>query len=794
MTARLKKVFSAATAVCLGVSLLTPASFAAKTETFDTTKVPTPVFDENPGYVELYWKAWELAYDHVVEDPGVPHSPYMDEVCYDNVIWIWDSCFMTLFNRYAADDYFPGVANLNNIYMPLYDNADTTQSIWFADNPNLLAWVEWENYMMSGDVDHVKWLINEKQYLQQHYQMMETSKPGDTIPHSSHRIAHERTPYGYTGSNQIVGMDNSPRGRTFGESGILWIDTISQQALSAYYIAKLAEAAGNEQVKTTYLGYYDELKSLINQYYWDEADGIYYDINKTNPLLKDKVKTVASFWPMLALVPDAAQAEALLAHLNSPASFGGFVDFPSVARDDPDFDNETGAYWRGGLWLPTAYMGIKGLENYGYVARADEAAEKILEQQYQTYKNVVPHTIWETYAPSANAPSTEYGNIVRQDFCGWSALGPISLFIENVLGFHQVNAVDRVIEWRLHQEGRHGITNFTFGNITTDIVANDGIVTIRSNGSYTLKVNGVNMPVSPGIQSYSLSGQAVEPPDKLPFDPTPIPAVPVNIALNKAVSAASYQDAAHTPDKGNDGNGSTMWIAANGDPGNWWMVDLGEAYQITGGSISFEAEALWKYQIQASMDGESWTTVADRSQNSLTSPVQEFAGDVTARYVKVTVTECPDGCWTAFRELELYGAPLAVNVALNKAAAASSFENSGRRPSCGNDGNLSSMWIAGDGSLDQWWMVDLGESHRLSGSKITFETEGGLWGYYIEGSEDGVAWTVLADCSDNGSTAEVQAHAYTAAARYVRVTFTALPDDCWAAFREFEVFGVTEGQ
>ena len=51
-------------------------------------------------------------------------------------------------------------------------------------------------------------------------------------------------------------------------------------------------------------------------------------------------------------------------------------------------------------------------------------------------------------------------------------------------------------------------------------------------------------------------------------------------------AAASYQDAAHTPDKGNDGNESTMWIAANGDPGNWWMVDLGEAYQITGGSIS----------------------------------------------------------------------------------------------------------------------------------------------------------------------------------------------------------------
>lgn len=793
MTARIKRLCSAATAVCLGLSLLPCTSLAAKTETFDTTKVPTPVFDQNPGYVELYWKAWEMAYDHVVEDPGVPHSPYMDEVCYDNVIWIWDSCFMTLFNRYAAKDYFPGVANLNNIYMPLYDNANTTQSIWFADNPNLLAWVEWENYLMSGDVEHVRWLINEKQYLQKHYQMMETSKPGDAIPHSSHRIAHERTPYGYTGSNQIVGMDNSPRGRTYGEGNILWIDTISQQALSAYYIAKLAEAAGNREVQAAYLGYYGELKSLINQYYWDETDGIYYDINKTDPLLKDKVKTVASFWPMLALVPDAAQAEALLAHVNSPTSFGGFVDFPSVARDDPDFDNATGAYWRGGLWLPTAYMGIKGLENYGYTARADEAAEKILEQQYQTYKNVSPHTIWETYAPSSNAPSTEYGNIVRQDFCGWSALGPISLFLENVLGFHHVNAVDKVVEWRLHQEGRHGVTNFTFGGITTDIVADGGIVTVRSSGDYTLKVNGIAMPVGPGVQSYDLSGRVVAPPAELPFDPTPIPVSPENIALNKTASAISSQDASQGPGKGNDGNGATMWIAADGNPGNWWMVDLGEAYHLTGGSISFETEALWKYQVQTSLDAVNWTPMVDRSQNSLTAPVQNFTGEAAARYVRVTVTECPAGCWTAFREFELYGTPLAANVALNKTATASSFEHSSRAPSCGNDGNLSSMWIAASGSPGQWWMVDLGGVYQLSGSKITFEAEGGLWQYYIEGSEDGQAWTMLADCSGSSSTAQVQTHPYTAAARYVRITFTSLPDDCWAAFREFEVFGTELG-
>lgn len=783
-----RKILSLAVVLSLAISLL-PGSAEAKTETFDSTKVPTPIFDEKPGYVELYWKAWEMAYDHVVEDPGVPQSPFMDEVCYDNVIWIWDSCFMTLFNKYAEDDYFPGVANLNNIYMPFYDGASTTQKIWFADNPNLLAWVEWENYLMTGDVQRVNWLINEKQYLQKHYQMMETAEPGDTIPYSSHTIAHQRLENGYTGSNQIVGMDNSPRGRTYGESNILWIDTISQQALSAYYISKLAEVAGNETVKTTYEGYYNELKTLINTYYWDETDGFYYDIHKNDPSLKDKVKTVASFWPMLAFVPDQDQAAALLAHVNSETSFGGFVDFPSVARDDPDFDSKTGAYWRGGLWLPTAYMGIKGLENYGYLDRANTAAEKILEQQYETYKNVAPHTIWETYAPCSNAPSTEYGNLVRQDFCGWSALGPISLFLENVIGFHDVDAVNGVVEWRLHHEGRHGMTNFSFGDILTDIVYDGGKITVRSNGNYTLKVNGVPMTVSPGVQSFDLSGQSVDVPETLPFAPTPVPETPENIALNKTATAVSYQDASHNPAKGNDGDGNTMWIAADGEAGNWWMVDLGAQHVITGGTLSFENDGAWNYRIEVSEDGEAWQALLDRTQNDSTAQTQEFTVNGTGRYVRVVVTECPAGCWTAFRELELYGAPAVSNLALGQPAAASSSENANRGPNCGNDGDLSSMWIAADGNTGNWWMVDLGAVREVTGTQITFETAGSLWKYRIEGSADGETWTVLADRTDNEDTAQVQAQEFAATARYVRVTITALPYDCWAAFRELEVFG-----
>ena len=78
-------------------------------------------------------------------------------------------------------------------------------------------------------------------------------------------------------------------------------------------------------------------------------------------------------------------------------------------------------------------MAIKAIEKYGYHEEADAIAEKVINQQLAAYRNIEPHTIWECYSPSGNTPSTEHGRRARPEFCGWSALGPISLFIENVL-------------------------------------------------------------------------------------------------------------------------------------------------------------------------------------------------------------------------------------------------------------------------------------------------------------------------------------------------------------------------
>ena len=130
------------------------------------SQIPVPVCDEHPEYTELYWKAWELAHDHIKEVPGLPQTPYMDEAASPYDIWIWDTCFMAMFCKYGRNR-FPGVESLNNFYEVLYGDAvlprlphpELPEGIQFcihiADNPPLFAWTEYENLLMSGDLAHL---------------------------------------------------------------------------------------------------------------------------------------------------------------------------------------------------------------------------------------------------------------------------------------------------------------------------------------------------------------------------------------------------------------------------------------------------------------------------------------------------------------------------------------------------------------------------------------------------------------------------------------------------------------
>jgi hypothetical protein len=456
----------------------------------DKKKLPCPVFEEKPEYIDLYWKAWEIAWDHVLYREDSPQKLYIDEAMTPDTIWIWDTLFMALFCKYGFQQ-FPGIESLNNFYYIIHDKRKHPARIQHPDNPPFFAWVEYEYAKITGDLNRLKWIVYEKEFLQKHYWFIENSRRFSRIQGCNIPMMVKKTKFGYLWAGTPSGMDNTPRGR--GKYWkILWVDLIAQQALSAYYLSLIADIFKDSHLEREYYKYYLLIKDIINEYYWDDQDNIYFDLNRWNPKKFIKVITPASFWAMLAEIPSDVQAEKMITHLLDPLSLGGYLHFPSVARKDKDFDPK-GQYWRGGVWAPMVYMGIKALEKYDKFKLARDVSESFVEVMFDTYKKYTPHTIWEAYSPVESKPSTYKKNsrIVRPDFCGWSALGPVSLLIENIIGIHTIDAFKKIIHWDLHAQynGKQGIENLSFGNINTDIIYQDGQIWVKSNQNYSLVIN-----------------------------------------------------------------------------------------------------------------------------------------------------------------------------------------------------------------------------------------------------------------------------------------------------------------
>ena len=476
--------------------------------------IPCVIYPDQ-DYVDLYETTWKIASERVRKGPdGIPSSPYLDENCYEDQIWIWDSCFMVLFSRYASN-VFPGMQTLDNFYIPIHETNITPLRIHLRDNPPLFSWAEYYNYLFTADKSRLNYLLNEKEFLQKHFDYFNNIERGtynksvSPMPIFLNQIKNnDGTIIGYNWEiGGASGMDNTPRGRDCGGwKNIMWVDAISQQALSALYIKKMYEILGNNKEANKWSGIYNDLKKTINTLYWDEKDGFYYDIDiKTKDFCR--IKTPASFWAMLAEIPDKKQAERMVEYLKNEEFMGGKYPWPSLSRDDKDFNAETGDYWKGGIWLPMVYMGTKALEKYGYYELADKLAKNVVDQQKRTYYTVAPNTIWECYNPSKDLPSTEHGRRTRMDFCGWSALGPISLFIENILCFRDINAITNSISWTLKKEnGTHGIKNLRFGKVITDILYDDisSEIRVNANSPFMLNVNGKKLKIKSGENTFKI--------------------------------------------------------------------------------------------------------------------------------------------------------------------------------------------------------------------------------------------------------------------------------------------------
>lgn len=449
-------------------------------------KLPMPVLPAHPDWVELYYAAWKFMHANITKgnttNGFVPL--YIDEGFNEN-IYQWDSCFMTLYAVYGIPEY-PAMPTLDNFYnhqkadgyICRCYNENTGKATGSHDiNPPLFAWAEWRYYRLTGDASRLPRVLP---VLDKYYQWVKNNCRGPN--------------WGglYYITDLGSGMDNSPR-EAFVRRGA-WVDLSAQQALAALCISRLAKASGQPALASLASRYDDEfeaVKSNVNALLWDADAGTYYDRTESGAL--HKRNTIASFWTMLAQIASPEQAGAMISkHLRNPAEFYRAHLFPTLAANDPDYDGY-GHYWRGGVWAPTDFAVIKGIERFDD-RFAYEAASNHIANMAKVYTSFDPDTyrfrmpslsepniprngdgvrqIWELYAPDHSAPGTRWDALLlpRQKFCGWSGVGPVALLIENVLGF-DADGANGTLTWRLHMAEKHGIERLKFGGVTVSIEA-----------------------------------------------------------------------------------------------------------------------------------------------------------------------------------------------------------------------------------------------------------------------------------------------------------------------------------
>jgi hypothetical protein len=134
---------------------------------------------------------------------------------------------------------------------------------------------------------------------------------------------------------------------------------------------------------------------------------------------------------------------------------------------------------------------------------------------------------------------------------------------------------------------------------------------------------------------------------------------PMNIAVGKPSTASSVgvrRGKDQTPDHGNDGNRGTPWVAAAGDKGEWWQIDLGGVEPIADVVLSTLGNpGDFLYRIDASDDGTTWRTVVNHDKWHEGWGDQFTHGiDTDARFIRVVFTDLRNGARAALSDVGVY--------------------------------------------------------------------------------------------------------------------------------------------
>ena len=134
-------------------------------------------------------------------------------------------------------------------------------------------------------------------------------------------------------------------------------------------LAELCLQVKDEAGAAIYIDRAAKARDSLEELCWDEADGLYYDVNgKENQKLR--VNTFTSLMPLLLADLAPKKVEALMAHLLNPDEYWAEFPIPSTAMNHPTYRPETvggNLVWRGPTWINSNWYLARGLMRHGRV-------------------------------------------------------------------------------------------------------------------------------------------------------------------------------------------------------------------------------------------------------------------------------------------------------------------------------------------------------------------------------------------------------------------------------------------
>jgi len=277
----------------------------------------------------------------------------------------------------------------------------------------------------------------------------------------------------------------------------------------------------------------------------------------------------------------------------------------------------------------------------------------------------------------------------------------------------------------------------------------------------------------------------------------------VNFALASQGSSAT----ASSGDAGLaiDGNQGTRWESASNDD-EWFLLDMGQSRTFNYFKINWEGAYAKKFQLLASADGETYTTIYNETNLDHANWQKIYLETpVAARYIKYQGIERATQWGQSFYEFEVYylsEPPKTYTEITGLTIVASSEGNNDVTRVL--DGDAGTEWQGSptngtpdtdeDRTFDAWFVVDLGGLYDVD--KVDIQFEGACaQDYHIDFSENNSTWNLgynfIGNPGINGRTDEVTELTNNTKVRYVRFWSTKAATQWGMKIFEFRVYGAT---